>query len=128
FRGDTPDAERAWLYTIARRQVSRFHRRGRVERRALESLAAQVPEVHEDDLREIEEAAGVVALRGALQHELTRLSEVQREALRLRVVEERPYPEVALRLGVTEQTARMRVSRALRALARALEPQLENAR
>jgi RNA polymerase sigma factor (sigma-70 family) len=130
FRGTTPDEERAWLFTIARRQVSRYHRRGRVERRALEALAARVPDVHEDDLREIEEAAGLGTLRGALQQELRRLSNDQREALRLRVVEERPYPEVADRLGVSEQTARMRVSRGLRALARALEPRLakENAR
>jgi RNA polymerase sigma-70 factor, ECF subfamily len=124
FRGTTADEERAWLFTIARRQVARYHRRGRVERKALEALAATVPEIHEDDVREIEEAAGLGPLRGALHHELKRLSPAQREALRLRVVEERPYPEVADELGVSEQTARMRVSRGLRALARALEPRL----
>ncbi len=37
--------------------------------------------------------------------------------------EERRCPEVALSLGVTEATARARVSRGLRALAAALEPQ-----
>lgn len=78
----------------------------------------------EDDLREIEEAAGLASLRTMLGEELERLSHEQREALRLRVVEERPYPEVASVLGVSEQTARARVSRGLRALARALEPAL----
>jgi RNA polymerase sigma factor (sigma-70 family) len=124
FRGATAMEERAWLFTIARRQISRYHRRGTVERRALEALGAQVPAAHEDDLREIEEAAGLDDLRAALGDELARLSHDQRTALQLRVVEERTYPEVADALGVSEQTARARVSRGLRALARALEPRL----
>jgi RNA polymerase sigma factor (sigma-70 family) len=124
YRGSTEMEERAWLYTIARRQIARYHRRGGVERRALRALAAEVPTVHEDDIREIEEAAGLHELRALLGDELERLSRDQREALRLRVVEERPYPEVAEALGVSEQTARARVSRGLRALGRALEPRL----
>lgn len=124
FRGTTEAEERAWLFTIARRQIGRYHRRGAVERRALEALGATLPHAGEDDLREIEELAGLDTLRAALGHELERLSHDQREALRLRVVEERPYPEVADALGVSEQTARARVSRGLRALARALEPRL----
>jgi DNA-directed RNA polymerase specialized sigma24 family protein len=60
-------------------------------------------------------------LRLALAEELSRLGGGQREALRLRVVEDLPYPEVASSLGVTEATARARVSRGLRALAAALE-------
>jgi RNA polymerase sigma factor (sigma-70 family) len=124
FRGSTEMEERAWLFTIARRQISRYHRRGTVERRALQELGAQVPEAHEDDLRAIEEAAGLDGLRAALGDELARLNGDQRAALQLRVVEERSYPEVADALGVSEQTARARVSRGLRALARALEPRL----
>jgi RNA polymerase sigma factor (sigma-70 family) len=80
-----------------------------------------VPVVHEDDLALIEERAGLAAIRRALREELGRLSEDQRQALRLRVVEERSYPDVAAMLGVSEQTARARVSRALRALNAALE-------
>lgn len=124
FRGSTEMEERAWLFTIARRQISRYHRRGTVERRALEALGAQLPEVHEDDLREIEEAAGLDDLRATLGDELARLNDDQRAALQLRIVEERPYPEVADALGVSEQTARARVSRGLRTLARALEPRI----
>jgi RNA polymerase sigma-70 factor (ECF subfamily) len=55
-----------------------------------------------------------------LKLELGRLSDEQREALQLRVVEETPYEEVARRLGVSEQAARARVSRGLRTLQRAL--------
>jgi RNA polymerase sigma factor (sigma-70 family) len=124
FRGTTEMEERAYLFTIAKRQIALYLRRGTVERRALEALGAQMPVAHEDDLREVEEAAGLDDLRSALGDELARLSADQRAALQLRVVEERPYDEVASALGVSEQTARARVSRGLRALAAALEPQL----
>ena len=67
-------------------------------------------------------SAGLAELRAALGVELARLSREQREALQLRVVEERSYAEVALALGVSEPAARARVSRGLRALASALEP------
>jgi DNA-directed RNA polymerase specialized sigma24 family protein len=65
-------------------------------------------------------AAGApsAALAGALED----LSPQQRDAVRLRVVDELAYPVVAARLGITEQAARARVSRALRVLAVALEP------
>src|SRR5262249_51402883 len=70
FRGTTDAELRAWLFTIARRQVSRYHRRGAVERRALEALGATLPEASEDDLREIEELAGLDTLRAVLGDEL----------------------------------------------------------
>ena len=122
FRGSTDAELRAWLLTIARRQISRYLRRGAVERRALRKLGASVPVVHDDDLREIEESAELAQLRETIGSELDRLSGDQRDALRLRVVDERPYDEVAEMLGISEQTARSRVSRGLRALGRALEP------
>ncbi|MEA2138994.1 MAG: hypothetical protein QOG56_2144 [Solirubrobacteraceae bacterium] len=97
FRGSTEPEERAWLLTIARRQIGRYLRRGVVERRALERLGATVPVVHEDDLSAIEDAAQLAELRAALGSELDRLRSDQREALRLRVIEERPYAERAVR-------------------------------
>jgi RNA polymerase sigma factor (sigma-70 family) len=121
LRGRPEEEVRAWLFTVARRQVSRYLRRGRVERRAVQRLGVAVPSLHEDDVAAIEERAGFSELRAALGAELARLSVEQREALRLRVVEERSYAEVALLLGVSEQAARARVSRGLRALAGALE-------
>jgi RNA polymerase sigma factor (sigma-70 family) len=121
FRGSTDVEARAWLLTIARRQFFQYVRRGRVERRALAKLGATVPQVHEDDLHEIESRAGLADLRQTLGQELARLTPDQREALQLRVVEERPYDEVAQVLGVSEPAARARVSRGLRALARGLE-------
>ncbi len=122
LRGRSENEVRAWLYTVARRQVSRYLRRGRVERRAVQRLGIRMPALHDDDVTAIERRAGMAELRTALSVELQRLSHEQREALRLRVVEERSYPEVASELGISEQAVRARVSRGLRALAGALEP------
>jgi RNA polymerase sigma-70 factor (ECF subfamily) len=117
-----PEQQRAWLFTVARRQLSRYLRRAKVERRAVQRLGMQLPQVEHDDLLLIERRAGLPELRRAVELELARLSSAQRDALRLRVVEERSYEEISIALGVSEQTARARVSRGLRALARALEP------
>jgi RNA polymerase sigma-70 factor (ECF subfamily) len=121
-RTDSREEVRAWLFVIARRQLGRYLRRGHVERRAVRRLGLLLPTIHEDDVVEIERLAGVPAVRSALGTELAKLSGEQRDALQLRVVDELSYPEVARRLGITEPTARARVSRGLRALAVALEP------
>jgi RNA polymerase sigma-70 factor (ECF subfamily) len=112
---------RGWLFTIARRQLSRYRRRGRVEQRALRQLGIRTSVVDEEDVARIDEAAELEALRQALGVELASLGADQREALQLRVVDGLPYIVVAQRLGVSEATARARVSRGLRALARALD-------
>jgi len=122
LRGLRPEQQRAWLFTVAVRRLARYLRRASVERRLVQRLGIQVPDVGHDDLSVIEQRAGLGELRAALGRELALLSVEQRDALRLRVVEERPYVEVAEELGVSEQAARARVSRGLRALAHALEP------
>jgi RNA polymerase sigma-70 factor (ECF subfamily) len=120
--GLTVEQQRAWLFTVARRQLSHYLRRARVERRAIERLGMQLPSVSEDDVAQIETRAGLEEMRSALAAELSRLSADQREAVRLRVVEECSYVVLSERLGVSEQVARARVSRGLRRLADALEP------
>jgi RNA polymerase sigma factor (sigma-70 family) len=122
LRSLEPEQQRAWLFTVARRQLGRYLQRARVERKALQRLGMQVPPVDHDDLLLIERRAGLPELRRTVELELARLSPVQRDALRLRVVEERSYAEISVQLGVSEQTVRARVSRGLRALGRALEP------
>jgi RNA polymerase sigma factor (sigma-70 family) len=121
-RVDSAEEVQGWLFTIARRQLSRYLRRGRVEQRALRQLGLAVPALADDDVAEIERAADLERLRSTLGVELRKLSANQRAALQLRIVDELPYPEVARRLGTTETAARARVSRGLRALAAALEP------
>lgn len=120
-----PQQARAWLFTVARRLYGRYLRKARVERRAIERLGIEVPTMQEDDLVAIESRAGLRELREALRKELARLNNGQQRALQLRVVEDRAYEDVAQRLGVSEQTARARVSRGLRTLTTALQPQLD---
>lgn len=119
-RTDSREEMRAWLFTIARRQLSRYLRRGKAQQTAVRRLGIRVPAVHEDDLTAIEQAAAIGQLRLSLGSALDDLSGDQRDALRLRVVEELPYDEVARHLGISEPAARARVSRGLRALQRSL--------
>jgi len=120
--GLADEQRRAWLFTVAARRFGRYLRRASVERRLVARLGIDVPQAAPEDIALIEQRAGLGELRTALGRELSLLSGEQQEALHLRVVEERPYDEVAATLGVSEQAARARVSRGLRALARTLEP------
>jgi RNA polymerase sigma factor (sigma-70 family) len=121
FRGSTDAEASGWLYGIARHQLSRYGRNGQVERKALERLGVQVPTVSAEDYDHIVELAGLAELRDRVAAVFGELSDDQRDALRLRVIDERSYAEVALKLGISEQTARARVSRALRRLADATD-------
>ena len=121
FRGTSEAEAAAWLFGIARNQLASFFRRGRAERTALKRLGIRVPAVAEDDLARIEALADIDAMRGQVVEQLARLSPEQRDALRMRVVDELGYPEVARRLQVSEEAARARVSRGLRQLAAALD-------
>lgn len=116
FRGEGAETERAWLFAVARRRLLDFHRHGRIERRALAKLGVERRALTDSEYDRIEELAVTESLREAIDTQLQRLSDADRELLRLRVVDERPYVEVARELGISEQAARARVSRALRVL------------
>jgi RNA polymerase sigma-70 factor (ECF subfamily) len=118
FRGEGEDTARAWLFGVARRRLLDFYRRGYAERRALTRLGVERRSLTDAEYDRIEELAASAALREAVGESLERLTQLDRDVLRLRVVEERPYREVASTLGISEQTARARVSRALRSLRR----------
>jgi RNA polymerase sigma-70 factor (ECF subfamily) len=60
-------------------------------------------------------------LRERVADGLAGLSAEHQTALRLRVVDELPYPAVAAQLAISEDAARARVSRGLRRLAEALD-------
>lgn len=122
FHGTSVDEERAWLFGIAAHMLSRSLRRSRTEDRAMRRLGLERPGIDRDEIDAVLELAGLADLRGAVQAGLQTLSEEHREAVRLRVVEELSYEEVARRLQVSEPAARARVSRGLRALAETLQP------
>jgi RNA polymerase sigma factor (sigma-70 family) len=117
FRGRTDAEAAAWLYGIARHQLGRYARTGVIQRKAVERLGIELPAVSDDDHQRIIELAGLADLRKTVADAFSTLPPEQREALRLRVIDEHPYRDVAASLGVSEETARARVSRALRRIA-----------
>jgi RNA polymerase sigma factor (sigma-70 family) len=121
YRGTTDEEAIAWLFSIARHQLGSYLRRGKAEQRALRQLGISVPPLGDEDVGRIEELADLRDIRRALGRQVARLSDGHRDALRLRVVDELPYAEVARRLEVSEATARARVSRGLRQLASSVE-------
>jgi RNA polymerase sigma-70 factor (ECF subfamily) len=121
FRGRTSEEAIGWLYAIARHQVSHFVRRTRAEARALERLGIQRPQLSDLGLERLEEVAGIAELRRRVASHLSELSCEQQEALRLRILEEQTYKEMAERLGINEQAVRARVSRGIRTLAERLQ-------
>jgi RNA polymerase sigma-70 factor (ECF subfamily) len=110
-----------WLYGIAKHELSRFFRAGGVEDRARRRLGLPNREVSDTDYERIEELIDFERVGRAIGQALTTLSDEQREAMTLRVIDQRPYSEVAEMLACTEQTARARVSRGLKRLANLLE-------
>lgn len=122
FRGHTDAEAAAWLFAIARHQFSHYVRRGKAELRALQRLGIDVPVLTQADLDRVEELADLDRLREDVSRGMDMVSVEQRDALRLRVIDELPYREVAVRLAISEETARARVSRGLRALLSILEP------
>jgi RNA polymerase sigma-70 factor (ECF subfamily) len=122
FRGRTEAEAAAWLYTIAKRQLALYYRRGHAEQRALEKFGLERPSADDELIREIEERAGLEDVRRELTAALAKLSDPVRDAIQLRIVDELPYPDVAAELHISEPAARARVSRGLAALAELLDP------
>lgn len=107
-----------WLLTIAHNKLLTSLRRGRVADEARRRLALTEPLVLVDHaLERVDELASLPEQLGTL---VADLPAAQREALLARVVDERPYPEIAAELRCSELVVRQRVSRALSRLRRRL--------
>ena len=88
----------------------------RVTRTDAELLQAAPYDPECADYERVDERDEAVALGPRLRGALRSLPSEQRRALQLRVVHGLPYEEVAGRLGCSQNAARLRVSRGLRAL------------
>jgi RNA polymerase sigma-70 factor, ECF subfamily len=121
FRGASEGEAAAWLWAIARNTLNDALRRGHAERRALRRMGVERLVLADAELARVEELAGLADLRVVVAAAMERLAPEQREALRLRVVQELSYPEVAARLEISQAAARARISRGLRALGVALD-------
>lgn len=106
----------AWLYGIAAHKLADSRRRGRVEDEARHRLALEPLSIDDAGLARVEELAEIGAAADTLEDALRSLPEGQRDAVLARVVQERPYAEIAAEMRCSEHLVRQRVSRGLRAL------------
>lgn len=125
FRGRNDREAAGWLYKIASNQVAGYLRAGQVNTKMVQRLGLSLPQYSPEDLDRVDELTGIEGLRADVARRFGDLPDAQRAAVGLRVIDELPYPEVARRLGVTEQAARARVSRGLSVLRNAMTPQEE---
>jgi RNA polymerase sigma-70 factor (ECF subfamily) len=116
FRGENPSSERAWLFAIARNQLTDHFRSEQARGSAVRRLGIERRELTDSEYDRIEELAGTEQLRDLVATQVEQLPAEQHDAVRLRLIEELSYEEVAERLGITQQAARARVSRGLRTL------------
>lgn len=105
----------AWLQAIARNVVREYRRRGAIELRGKRRLGLSVAADPSPDEDANTRLAAVTEL-AELGPSFDSLPKEQRSALELRVVHELDYREIAAQQGVSVETARTRVHRALKTL------------
>jgi RNA polymerase sigma factor (sigma-70 family) len=108
----------AWLLGIARNKLLESLRRSRVADSARRRLHLEPMVLNDPDLERVDE---LVSLDESVMARVQELPPALREALTGRVVEERPYQEIASELRCSESVVRQRVSRALKTLRSQLE-------
>lgn len=117
FRDDRSGSALPWLLGIARNVLLETVRKDRVETRARERLGLPTDLASEDGFTEVEER---LSPRLALQQHLAALPPCEREALQLHIIDQLTYIEAAHKLAIRPAAVRLRVSRALRRLARSI--------
>jgi len=122
FRDEADGSAAPWIYGIARNVLLMSVRRGAIERRATERLGLRE---RFDGCAPAEQQEPEAGWAHGADELLDTLPADQREAVRLRVLEELAYADVARALGTTPAAARVRVHRGLKALRRHLTPSKE---
>jgi RNA polymerase sigma factor (sigma-70 family) len=115
YRADGPSAL-PWIFGIARHQLLRMFRTGRVMHKAQQKLGLQPLKSIEEGFERVEERVDAEALTSQLREALRSLPRAVAEAVVLRVALGHSYPEIARELGCSEGAARVRVTRGLRQL------------
>ncbi len=109
--GEQSESATPWVVGIARNKLLMSFRRGRVEAKARRRLGFEAVALDDVDLdRIVEMAAGG---SGTLERMVEDLPKDERHAVRSRVLDERPYREIASELRCSEMVIRKRVSRGL---------------
>jgi RNA polymerase sigma factor (sigma-70 family) len=115
FRDLADGSGAPWLFGIARNLLRQYHKHNRIETAARQRLGLAAL-AEGDEYEAVDERVAARSLAPALAAAVRLLPPDQRAALELRVVQQLDYDEVAGRLGISQNAARLRVSRALRAL------------
>ena len=100
-----------WLYGIAHHKLADAYRSGSVEDRARRRLGIGALHVGEEDLERVRELASLDA--EAVRAALAQIPAAERDAIHARIVEERPYAEIAGEISTSPLVVRKRVSRGL---------------
>ena len=116
FRDMADGSGAPWLFGIARNLLRQYHKHNRIESAARERLGLPAAWADCEDYDAVDERLEAGSLAPALRLAIKALPREQRRALELRVVQQMEYEEVAGALGCSQNAARLRVSRALRAL------------
>ena len=116
FRDEADGSAAPWLFGIGRNLLRQYHKHNRIETAARARLGIPLAFAECEEYDRVDERDEAVVLAPRLRRALGGLPTEQRRALQLRVVHQLPYEEVAGRLGCSQNAARLRVSRALRAL------------
>lgn len=107
----------SWLYGIGRRELSHYRRRQRCDLKMVETLGMTMPELDTESIERIEHLVDASEYSKKLLAALGQLKAKDREAIYLRVQEDKDFKGVAEALGCTEGAARVRVHRGLSRLA-----------
>lgn len=101
-----------WLHGIARRQLAMYWRRRKVADRYRRKLGVPTEPIDEESAQALRRTEDILDAAAALAA-LEQLPPKLRETVRLRVINQLEYPEIARRLNCNPGTARVRVSRGL---------------
>lgn len=106
-----PEPARGWLYGIAWNKLHEAQRRGAADDAARRRLNMDPIVLTDEGIERIERLAGSRALEL-----LDALPAEQGAAIRARIVDERPYADIAAELRCSEAVVRKRVSRGMQAM------------
>jgi RNA polymerase sigma factor (sigma-70 family) len=123
FRDEADGSAAPWIYGIAYNVLLMSIRRGAVEQRATERLGLRERLDRPEGLRDV---VPETTWGDGADELLETLPVHQREAVRLRVLEDLGYAAIARELGTTPGAARVQVHRGLKALKHHLTASKEN--
>jgi RNA polymerase sigma-70 factor (ECF subfamily) len=120
FRGEDDGAGAAWLYAIARHLVHQHYRRRRIETAGRRRLGMASLGSDDGGIEQLSARLDARELSPAVREAFANLTAEQQAAIGYRVIDGLSYEEVAVRVGCSPPTARVRVFRGLQTMRSAI--------